>query len=211
MDSADRRLAIRKAAVKLIYEKGYRGFTMRGLAQAVGIKGASLYHHFPSKQAMLTWILVGIQDELTTLVRLAVSDAGALPTLQLPAAIRAHLRYHVDHRHEASISDSELRDLTPENRRRVVGLRDGYETIFRDIIRRGTEFNCWNAEPRLAGFIVMAMCTGVSTWYRADGPLSLEQIADYYTNFVVTALGGSGAGRRNRGGEGSVTILGARS
>ena len=125
------------------------------------------------------------------------ADAPVTALLEItnePLAVSAQMHMGVDHRREASISDSELRDLTPENRRRVVALRDGYEAIFRDIIRRGTEFNYWDAEPRLAGFIVMAMCTGVSTWYRPGGPLNLEQIADHYTDFVVRALGAVAGG-----------------
>lgn len=184
------RAKIYRVAIALIYSKGYRGLTMRGLAKKVGIQGASLYYHLASKQELLRTILLEIQEEQNVLVREAVEAAGPSPVDQLRAAIRAHLRYHVDHRAEAFISDSELRDLTPSNRRIVVSSRDRYEEIFRSIIGRGTDMNYWEADGRLAGFIVIAMCTGVNTWYRPEGPLSLDQIADYYADFVLRALGG---------------------
>ena len=38
--------------IPLFAEAGYTGVSMRQIAQAVGIKAASLYHHFPDKQAL---------------------------------------------------------------------------------------------------------------------------------------------------------------
>jgi AcrR family transcriptional regulator len=187
---ADGRTRINQMAIALIYSKGYRGLTMRGLAKKLGIQGASLYYHLSSKQELLRTILLDIQEEQNSFAREAVEAAGPSPVDQLRAAIRAHLRYHVDHRPEAFISDSELRDLTPANRRIVVASRDRYEEIFRDVIRRGSQQGYWEADGRLAGFIVIAMCTGVNTWYRPDGPLGLDEIADYYADFVLRALGG---------------------
>jgi len=45
-NSSDRILT---AATKIAQAHGYGGLNIRGLAQDVGIKTASLYHHFPSK------------------------------------------------------------------------------------------------------------------------------------------------------------------
>ncbi len=39
-------------AIPLFADGGYAGVSMRQLAQAVGIKAASLYHHFPDKQTL---------------------------------------------------------------------------------------------------------------------------------------------------------------
>src|ERR1700744_2498175 len=44
--SSDKILAV---ATKIAQAHGYGGLTLRPLAQEVGIKAASLYHHFPSK------------------------------------------------------------------------------------------------------------------------------------------------------------------
>ena len=44
-------------AANLFAEKGFTEASMRELAEAVGIKAASLYHHFPSKNAILEHML----------------------------------------------------------------------------------------------------------------------------------------------------------
>jgi TetR/AcrR family transcriptional regulator, transcriptional repressor for nem operon len=43
------REAILLAATKIAQSQGYNGLNFRDLAQAVGIKAASIYYHFPSK------------------------------------------------------------------------------------------------------------------------------------------------------------------
>ena len=45
------------SAVKLFARKGYTETTIRELADAAGLKGASIYNHFPSKNAILEYIL----------------------------------------------------------------------------------------------------------------------------------------------------------
>lgn len=43
---------IMQTAFKLFSEKGYEGTSVQEIAQGVGIKAASLYNHFPSKDAI---------------------------------------------------------------------------------------------------------------------------------------------------------------
>ncbi len=47
-----RRDEIVRAATALFLEKGYAATSMSALAQACGMQKASLYHHFPSKEAL---------------------------------------------------------------------------------------------------------------------------------------------------------------
>lgn len=46
------RHTILKAARELIQTRSYLGFSFQDLAERVGIRKASLYHHFPSKEAL---------------------------------------------------------------------------------------------------------------------------------------------------------------
>ena len=44
---------ILRTAAKMFSERGYENVTMRELAKVVGIKSASIYHHFPSKEDII--------------------------------------------------------------------------------------------------------------------------------------------------------------
>lgn len=51
-DHSDTRLNILRTARELIQTRSYLGLSFQELADRVGIRKASLYHHFPSKEAL---------------------------------------------------------------------------------------------------------------------------------------------------------------
>jgi len=55
--SAEKRAAIVDAAFEEFAESGYRGGSLRGVAQRVGMSEAGLLHHFRSKSALLEAVL----------------------------------------------------------------------------------------------------------------------------------------------------------
>ena len=72
-----RRMEIVQAATKLFLEKGFSGTSMSDLAQAWGIKKASFYHHFRSKDELfITSIIVGYAPAVDKLK--ALKDDAAL-------------------------------------------------------------------------------------------------------------------------------------
>ena len=56
------------AAIELFAQKGYSGVTMREIAERVQIKAASIYNHFPGKEALLEEIVrvfrQGLQEQV---------------------------------------------------------------------------------------------------------------------------------------------------
>lgn len=50
--------AIHTAAFKLFVNQGYHGTSMREIAQAAGLSAASIYNHFPSKEAIFREVLM---------------------------------------------------------------------------------------------------------------------------------------------------------
>lgn len=55
--AADTRERILQAASRLVLSHGYRGMSTRAIADAVGIRQPSLFHHFESKRAILAELL----------------------------------------------------------------------------------------------------------------------------------------------------------
>src|SRR5207344_2443537 len=58
--------AIRKAALRLIFEHGYAAMSLRQLAAEVGIQSGSLYNHISTKQELLFDL---IRDHINELLR----------------------------------------------------------------------------------------------------------------------------------------------
>ncbi len=64
MDTKER---ITKEALRLFAENGYKGTSVKQIAEAVGIKDASLYKHFKSKQEIFDSIVTLINEHITKL------------------------------------------------------------------------------------------------------------------------------------------------
>lgn len=71
------------AAAELFSQHGYAATSTRAVALAVGIKQASLYYHFPSKEAVLAELLAGT-------VTPSLAAAAALERVPGRAAARLH-------------------------------------------------------------------------------------------------------------------------
>src|SRR5439155_21363461 len=89
-EPASNRERILIEAARLFARRGYHATTTRQIAQAVGIRQPSLFHHFPSKHAIVAEILRSDLDE-------AVPAAEALASGPGPASVRLYryLRHDV--------------------------------------------------------------------------------------------------------------------
>ena len=56
-------------AAEMFADKGYTEASVRELADAVGLKGASIYHHFPSKNAILEHLLEDYKTQTVAVYR----------------------------------------------------------------------------------------------------------------------------------------------
>lgn len=80
---------IMDAAERRIREAGYDGFSFRDLAADVGIKSASVHHHFPTKAALAAAVARRYTDRFLDAV---VQQAGDGPVGAWRAAFRRALR-----------------------------------------------------------------------------------------------------------------------
>ncbi len=179
---------IYSAAVRLISERGYHGMSFRALASEVGLQMSSLYYHFPSKQDLMMAIMSRTMADLGGTVEAAI-DGIDDPMERLAAAIRGHVLFHAHRRMEAFVTDSELRAIEPANRTAMVQKRDEYEGIFKRLLEEGIRAGAFRPhDVSLATYAVMAMCTGMAVWYRPEGRLSLEEIADAYASLFLEGI-----------------------
>jgi len=181
------------AAVANFTERGFHGTSMRDIAQSAGVTVASIYHHFASKQEILQHIMVGTMTEVLALTRAAVDTAdaaGAGPAERLAAIMEAWALFHTQRREEALVGASEIRSLDDAGRAHVVGLRDEQEALFRSIVEDGVDAGDFTtAHPLEATRAIITMGTSLATWYRADGPVTPEEMAHRYRDLALAAVG----------------------
>jgi AcrR family transcriptional regulator len=192
------------AATTLFYEKGYHAATMREVAAAAGIKAGSLYNHFRGKEELLFIVATRTMQELLDGGRQAMAE-GPDAQSRLRGLVKRHVVYHAKQRCQAKVADEQLHALPPERRADVVEIRDAYEQLFAEVLESGRAEHGWIvADARVVTFAITTMCTGVDAWYREDGRLAADAIADIYADFVLAALSdGQAPSPRSRSFDGS--------
>ena len=181
---------IHRAAIRLISRQGFEAMSLRVLADEVGLQAGSLYHHIESKQDLLFSLLAGIMRDILAEYEEQVAPVKD-PLERLRAFVRLHIDFHTRRKDEAFVGNTELRSLSPAHYRAVTGLRDQYEHHLTRIIQEGAAAGRFHVEDaRVATYAVIALLTGVCTWYRPDERLSRERLTGIYTNLVLGALGG---------------------
>jgi AcrR family transcriptional regulator len=187
--SPSTRDVIDEAALDLFARLGYHATSMRAIAAAAGVQPASLYHWYPSKEAILYGMQDAFMDGLTAEVVTAM-ERQSEPSHRLAAAVREHVVYHGRHSRAAFVTDSEIRALEPSLQRRLIARRDDYERMFEQPILAGNAtgaFAC--SQPKVATYAILLQCTGVALWYAPDGPLTLDEVADVHVELVLGSLG----------------------
>ncbi|PTW51303.1 MULTISPECIES: TetR/AcrR family transcriptional regulator [Rhodovulum] len=178
---------LRAAAQALFARHGYAAVSMRRIAAEVGVQAGALYNYIPDKQGLLFELMKSHLDELLAAWEALPKGTGARDALE--AFTRFHVRFHLDRPDAVFIAYMELRNLEPANFRAIEALRRRYETVLEDILRQGAAEGAFDvADSKHAAFAVIAMLTGVTTWYRDEGRLSRAEVEDLYWSMVRKAV-----------------------
>jgi AcrR family transcriptional regulator len=180
--------AIRKAGLRLIFEHGYEAMSLRQLAAEVGIQAGSLYNHISTKQELLFDL---IQDHINELLRQLdrALDGKQAPEERLRAFVTFHVTYHMTRKREVFIANSELRSLEPRNYEAIVALRGAYEQRLAAILADGVEQGAFEVgDIQVATFAIIALLTGLCSWYRPGGRLTREAIVAAHEKLVLSGV-----------------------
>lgn len=182
--------AIRAAALRLIARHGYEALSMRRLAEEVDLGAAALYRYFPNKQSILFRLLETHMGELLAAWHQARLPESRPAPERLEAFTRFHIRHHLPRAEGVFLSYMELRSLERANFDRIEALRRAYEGDLTAILEAGRAAGTLSvAAPKVGARAIIAMLTGITTWYRATGPLSPRQIEDVYWGLVAGMCG----------------------
>ena len=191
-----RRQAIEDVASDLFRERGYAATSIRDIARALSLQGASLYAHVTSKEDVL-W---GIVDRAATRFEAAADRAEAEaatrrpgdPAEALAALVRAHVDVLTGDVDEAGVFVHEWRALGPERRSAILARRDAYERRFRAHIEDGVAVGVFSmTDPGVAASTLLGALNGTATWYDPEGRLSAARIADHLVDLSLRMLGAS--------------------
>ncbi|WP_051441915.1 TetR/AcrR family transcriptional regulator [Arthrobacter sp. H14] len=179
-----------QAALDCFVEHGYHGTTIRVVAARAGLSVPGLYHHYPSKQALLVGIVELAMKDLLSRSEAAVADAGSSVEERFRLVVECLLLFHAYRSELAFIAASEIRSLEGGSRPRHIAQRDRQQRMVDEIVVAGVAEGVFSTPHAIdASRAVVTMCTGVAQWYRHGGPLTPEEVAVRYGLVARMAVG----------------------
>ena len=184
------------AAARVFAERGFHGATTQDIANVLGIRQASLYYYFSSKEAALELVcLKGVEGFFEAAKAIAAGGKTAQERLSL--LINSHLSPLLDRGDFVKVFLNERQHLPAESRRRIGRWSRGLERIFEEVIKEGIakgEFRA-DLDARMAALAILGMCNAASSWYRKENA-SIARINAEFTRLIIDGVGRppSGAG-----------------
>ncbi len=180
---------VRQAASKLFARHGFAAVSMRQIAAEVGVQAGALYLYTQDKQALLFDLMQQHMQDL--LGAWQDCDKGRDAASQLEAFVRFHIRFHLERPEAVFIANMELRNLSEQNFAAIEVLRKRYENALEDILHKGQAGGQFRVpDTKLAMMAIIAMLTGVNTWYREGGRLSRQRVEEIYWDMARKSVTG---------------------
>jgi AcrR family transcriptional regulator len=178
-----------EAAARVFAERGFHGATTQAIADVLGIKQASLYYYFSSKEAALELVcLRGVEGFFEAAKAIAARQESARKRLAL--LINSHLSPLVNRADFVKVFLNERQHLPTESRRRIGRWSRGLERIFEEVIKEGIAKGEFRAalDPRMATLAILGMCNAVSSWQRNEN-VDVAQISAEFARLVIDGIG----------------------
>ena len=176
------------AAAEVFSMRGYHAASMQDIADEVGMRKGSLYHHVRKKTDLLYAIHERLIDFLIA-ETLAVISTADDATTKVRNVMRVAMHLVADHNKEVRVFLHDADTLEGEQWKAIVAKRDLYEDMVASVVVEGVREGLFeDRDPKLATRGMLGMANWGYTWFQPDGPMSADEVADFFSGLVLAGL-----------------------
>ena len=189
LPAASRRAQIVKVAADLFATHAYDDTSMEAIAQQVGVRKATLYYYFNSKDDLLAHMH---QERLEPIIhaherRLEADDLD--PHGQLLAMMTDLVSLMETHPGHLRVLFEYYRELPEAARTQSTELRDRYRRMLVDVLDRGVAEGLFAiADTSLTALAILGMCSSTYQWFRPGGQRTAAEVAQYFYDIVMNGI-----------------------
>jgi len=178
---------ILKIAAQVFFAQGYEGAKLEDIAREAGIVKGSLYHYFESKEHLYERLL----EQIVELVDVEVAAGSDRPPAErLAELVRSEVRLVANNPVEIGIIGRHLVHMEGEIGEWARGFRQNFVERVREIIEQGQLEGAFRrGDAATMSAFILGSITVLAEWYRPEGRLGVEEIADEMTAFVLDGVG----------------------
>lgn len=185
------RVGILDAAAKLFRQQGYAAVSLRAIAASAGIKAASIYYHFASKDVIVGEILdagiLAVQDEVQSAIDILPMSAS--PAEILRAGIRGHLRALLEHGDYTSANVRIFGQVPKAVREASLPVRREYEAFWDELLTKLQARNALRDDVNIATFrlSLIGALNATLEWFDPQKG-AIDTLADHYANIFLNGI-----------------------
>jgi len=182
-----RKEEIVRTAEMLFKQKGYSAVTMRDIAQAMGIKAASLYNHIQSKQEILSNIIITIGEQFTKgMAQIVSADITSIEKLERIIAL--HVQITIENPSKMATMNNDWMHLE-EQIEYYLTLRKNYEESFRQILKQGIENGeLKNVNSEIILFSILSTLRSLYLWIPKKEDIKKEDLLGILSKVLLTGV-----------------------
>lgn len=178
-DRADKREAVLRVAARLFNEKGFHATSLDEVAERLNVTKPTLYYYVKNKDEILFDCVHAGLDMVRRGIAEAAREGSGSALDKLRACMRAYAQVVTLDFGMCVIRVGED-PLPAEGRRKLRKLKSQIDLEFRRLIEQGmAEGSIAPCDAKLAAFTLAGAISWIGRWYRPDGELSPEQVADH--------------------------------
>lgn len=184
----ERLAEVYRTAAQIILRKGYDATSINDIANALGMTKAGLYHYINGKKELLFDIMNFGLDELDEEVA-APAGSIAEPSARLRFIIASHAKLVTRGQGAITILVDEITALQPAQSRIITRRKREYFDRLRDVLdelKAAGKLN--DVDTTAATFSLLGMVNWLSRWFRQDGALTQEQVAEQIVKIALHGL-----------------------
>jgi len=131
---SSRKEIIHEASAKLFRKKGYAATSVQDIADAVGIKAASLYNHINSKQDILRDLCMPIASAFSVGMS-EIENSSLNPLEKLEQLVTLHLKLTIQNGDRMTLITGDWIHLDAKDLQAFKASRSQYENSFRAVLK----------------------------------------------------------------------------
>jgi TetR/AcrR family transcriptional regulator, cholesterol catabolism regulator len=173
-------------AARLFAEQGFHATSMSDLIAATGLASGGLYHYIQSKDQLLLRICDQLMDPLLAEAQ-AIEQRSEPAVERLRLLLRAWMRHVERHRDHMLVFQQERRVLEADERwQDVRETRRRFEHILDGLLLASEQEGALSLPDRQVALLgLLGMVNYAPQWFRPNGRLSAEQIADRWCELLL--------------------------
>lgn len=174
----DRKVAnILTAAGEVLSERGYHGLNLDEIAERLDLTKASLYHYFPSKEALVSACLESLATSANRRLADTAENMSGTAGERLTTLIKVQLSIVVREQPQLAALFLQPFDLPERYRQRTRAMRLDHDAIFRTVVRDGIANGEFVVDEQIAMHNLYGAMNYMPVWFKGRTKKEFDTMA----------------------------------